>query len=24
LDRQFDVLGPNEAWVTDITDIRTQ
>ena len=24
LDRQFDVLGPNEAWVTDITYIRTQ
>lgn len=23
LDQQFDVLGPNETWVTDITYIRT-
>ncbi len=23
LDRQFDVSGPNEAWVTDITYLRT-
>ncbi len=23
LDRQFDVVGPNEAWVTDITYLRT-
>jgi putative transposase len=24
LDRQFDVEAPDKAWVTDITDIRTQ
>ena len=23
LNRQFDVVAPDKAWVTDITDIRT-